>query len=128
MSNQEKQLIVKEKNKIKTHYDSVFKTWITVFVEKDEVKARKKIEKIIGESLEEMSFESQAKTVEYVSSNGGQRMIVWLKKPQYPLLAHELVHVIEYCFERRRIPFTIENSEVIAYYMEYLMDVFDVLL
>lgn len=110
---------------MKTVYDHIFKTWVTAFIQEDEVKAKKKIEKLIGESLEEMSFESQAKTVEYCSSKGGQRIVMWFRKSDLSLLSHELIHVIEYAFELRRIPFSLGNSEVVAYYMEYLFREFE---
>lgn len=109
---------------MKTVYDPIFKTWVSAFIDANEVRAKSKIEKLIDESLEGMAFESQAKTVEYKSSAGGQRIIMWFRKNDLSLLAHELVHVIEYSFELRRIPLG-GNAEVIAYYMEYLFREFE---
>lgn len=108
----------------KTYYEHLYKLWVTVFVEPDQDKARVKVEKITGERLDEMPFAAQAKTVDYQSDQGGQRIIVWLRKPEAHLLAHELIHVIEYCFEARRMPFNLGNTEFIAYLMEHLFDEF----
>jgi len=109
---------------MKTIYDPIFKTWVSAFVDQDEARAKKKIEKLLDESLEDMGFNSQAKTVEYRSSEGGQRIVMWFRKNDLSLLAHELIHVIEYSFELRRIPLG-GNAEVLAYYMEYLFREFE---
>lgn len=50
---------------------------------------------------------------------------MWFRKPQLSLLAHELVHVVEYTFESRRMPFTLEGSEFIAYFVEHLFAKFE---
>lgn len=108
----------------KHYYEPVFKTAVSILIDAGEDHARKKIESIIGEDLETFNFKSMAKTIEYISAEGGQQIIVWLRHPDQSLLSHELIHVIEYCFEVRKIDFSIKNSEVIAYYMEHLTNVF----
>ena len=110
---------------MKTVYEPVYKCWVTAFIQEDEDKAKKTVEKIIGESLDDVAFNSQAKTIEYKSASGGQRIIMWFKRSELSLLAHELIHVIEFCFELRRIPFALNNAEVVAYYMEWLFTKFE---
>lgn len=111
----------------KTYYEPVYKIWTTVFIEPDQDKARKYAEKLIKETLD-LDWSSQAKTIEYCPESGGQRIVTWLRKPEAPLLAHELIHVIEYGFEKRGIQFSLSATENIAYYMEHLFGVFEPLL
>lgn len=105
----------------KTVYDPVFKTQVTCFVEKDPQKAKKKVEKIIEKSIGDMSFMSEAKTIEYYDGYGDQRIIIWLRDNKTPVLAHEIIHVIDFSFSLRGIEFSSENSEVIAYLMEFFL-------
>lgn len=111
----------------KTYYEPILKLYITGFVDSDSKRAHKTAERIIGEPLD-VGFEAQAKTIEYTSSQGGQRLVLWLRRRDGSLLAHELIHVVEYCFERRRIPFNLESSEFVAYYVEHLFRIFEPLL
>lgn len=109
---------------MKTYYEPIYKLYVTVFVEEDKEKARKRAERIVKDTLD-LNWDSQAKTIEYTDEQGAQRIIVWLKRPQASLLAHELIHVIEYCFGVRRMPFNLDNTEFIAYYMEHLFSTFE---
>lgn len=109
---------------MRTYYEPVFKLYVSAFIEKDPEKAKRIAERKIGESLD-MSFDVQAKTIDYQTKEGGQRILMWFRENDLSLLAHELVHVIEFCFERRRIPFNLEASENIAYYMEYWFGKFE---
>lgn len=110
------------KTNIKTHYEPIFKIWVSVFVDDDQERAQKRAEKILGESLSDISFEAQAKTIDYQNGQGGQRIVVWLRRPQMSLLVHELIHVLEFSFGRRRI--SLELGEIVAYYLEHLVNVF----
>lgn len=110
---------------MKKYYEPIYKLNVTAFIEKDSDKAKKIAEKIIGDNLDEINFNSQAKTIEYVNEHGAQMIICWFKKKDLSLLVHELVHVFEYCFDSRRINFDIKNSEIMAYYLEHLFRVFE---
>lgn len=105
-------------------YEPLYKIYLDFIIEKDQEKAKKLIDKIIGEDCQ-LNFNSQAKTIDYTLENGAQRIIIWLKTPEYSLLAHELIHVIEYVFSTRRMPFTLEGSEFIAYLVEHLFKEFE---
>lgn len=112
----------------KTYYEQIYKLDLTVFVDKDPEKAKKYCENIIGETLDDIDFNVQAKTIDYQPGNGGQKVIVWLRTPEISLMAHEFIHVVEYCFGKRDIPFNLEASENIAYYVENLFRTFEPLL
>ena len=108
----------------KVYYEPLYKIWIHAFVEADPKKAQSIAEHIIDESLDILHFKGQAKTIDYIHDSGGQRILVWLKKPEAHLLAHELLHVIDFAFDARRIPFDSHGIEHIAYLMEHLFDEF----
>lgn len=107
-----------------TLYDPLYKLYLTVLFDKDPVKAKKIAEKEIGESLDDLNFNCDAKTIEYTSNNGGQRILLWVKQKKASVIAHEFIHVIRFCFERRRLGFGYDKDEFIAYYLEYLMNEF----
>lgn len=109
---------------MKTYYEPIYKLYVSVFVDPDQEKAQKRAERLTGDKLD-LDWNSQAKTIEYTNEQGAQRIVVWLRKPEASLLAHELIHVIEYCFRVRRMPFNLDNTEFIAYYMEHLMREFE---
>lgn len=107
-----------------TYYESIYKLYISALIEESSDKQRKIAEKIIGEPLD-MEFNTEAKTIEYTNTQGAQRILMLFKYKKKSLLVHELVHVFEYCFSSRRIKFDLNNSEIMAYYLEHLFTKFE---
>ena len=87
-------------------YDKVFDAEVEVFLDKTEDR------KHSGETM----------NVDRINKDGSvykeYRVCLEDKKDFYTLL-HETVHLVEKIFTDRGIPFTSENSEIIAYYQTY---------
>lgn len=87
-------------------YEKVFNAEVEVILEKPNDK------KLSGETME----------IDKVNKDGTiyrrYRICLENKKDFYTLL-HETVHLVEKIFSDRGIPFTSENSEIIAYYQTY---------
>ena len=114
---------------MKTYYEPVYKAYIMAFVEPDPIIAKKRCGKFLDYSdLSDVKFDGDAKTIEFVRDDGGQRIVIWLRKPSTKSLVHELVHAVQFTFEKRRIPFNLDSSENIAYYMEHLFEIFEPIL
>lgn len=105
-----------------SYYEPVFKSYITGIIEPNIVKAKKEVEKIIKEPTEDLDVE--ARTYEYYTKRGEQRILIYFRFAETRLLVHELVHAISFLFKGRNILFNGENDEVAAYYLEHLFKKF----
>lgn len=63
-----------------------------------------------GSTYKETITKGKEKYVEY---------FINVEKKNFYTLQHECVHLVKHIFVDRGIPFTAENDEVIAYYLEY---------
>ena len=53
------------------------------------------------------------------TTNGNDCYVIWLKKWESACFTHELVHLAMMIFDAKHVPIHIENTEGLAYYVEF---------
>lgn len=75
--------------------------------------------------LEEMGIESKSKvseglTLEYFKGNNGPNYILYSRKRNYGVIAHEALHIANFLFEYHNIE--VSNDEATCYLVEWIVN------